>query len=106
MMSKECTTLVNAVEGSTILEILGSPDDLKFRSSMTLFGVVSSDSALPFRNSTAGSRTKRRWTCSRPRGSAFYRKPGGAGYADYGLEKKQVTPCHRHGNRAPGEHVR
>jgi uncharacterized protein (DUF1810 family) len=41
---KECTALVNAVEGRTILEILGSPDDLKFHSSMTLFGAVSSDS--------------------------------------------------------------
>jgi uncharacterized protein (DUF1810 family) len=40
---KECTKLVNAVEGRTILEILGSPDDLKFHSSMTLFGAVSSD---------------------------------------------------------------
>jgi uncharacterized protein (DUF1810 family) len=38
---RECTTLVNAVEGRTIREILGSPDDLKFRSSMTLFGAVS-----------------------------------------------------------------
>ena len=37
-----CTALVNAAEGRTILEILGSPDDLKFRSSMTLFGAVSS----------------------------------------------------------------
>ena len=40
---RECTALVNAVEGRTIREILGSPDDLKFRSSMTLFGAVSSD---------------------------------------------------------------
>jgi uncharacterized protein (DUF1810 family) len=40
---RECTVLVNAVEGKTIREILGSPDDLKFRSSMTLFGAVSSD---------------------------------------------------------------
>jgi uncharacterized protein (DUF1810 family) len=40
---KECTALVNAVEGRTIREILGSPDDLKFCSSMTLFGAVSSD---------------------------------------------------------------
>ena len=37
----ECTALVNAVEGRTIREILGSPDDLKFHSSMTLFGAVS-----------------------------------------------------------------
>lgn len=40
---KECTALVNVVEGRTILEILGSPDDLKFHSSMTLFDAVSSD---------------------------------------------------------------
>ena len=39
----ECTALVNAVEGQTIREILGSPDDLKFHSSMTLFAVVSSN---------------------------------------------------------------
>jgi uncharacterized protein (DUF1810 family) len=43
----ECTALVNAVEGRTIREILGSPDDLKFRSSMTLFAAVSSDPAFP-----------------------------------------------------------
>src|ERR1019366_6877312 len=40
---RECTALVNAVEGLNILEILGSPDDLKFHSSMTLFNAVSSD---------------------------------------------------------------
>jgi uncharacterized protein (DUF1810 family) len=40
---RECTALVNAVEGRAILEILGSPDDLKFHSSMTLFGAVSSE---------------------------------------------------------------
>ena len=40
---KECTALVNTVEGRTILELLGSPDDLKFHSSMTLFNAVSSD---------------------------------------------------------------
>jgi uncharacterized protein (DUF1810 family) len=40
---RECTALVSAVEGRTIGEILGSPDDLKFRSSMTLFGAVSSE---------------------------------------------------------------
>ena len=37
----ECTRLVLAVKGRTIHDILGSPDDLKFRSSMTLFGAVS-----------------------------------------------------------------
>jgi uncharacterized protein (DUF1810 family) len=35
--------VVNAVEGRTIREILGSPDDLKFHSSMTLLGAVSSE---------------------------------------------------------------
>lgn len=34
----ECTGLVLAVTGRTAHEIFGSPDDLKFRSSMTLFG--------------------------------------------------------------------
>jgi uncharacterized protein (DUF1810 family) len=34
---EECTALVNAVEGKSLREIFGSPDDLKFRSSMTLF---------------------------------------------------------------------
>jgi uncharacterized protein (DUF1810 family) len=37
----ECTRLVNSVEGKTIRQILGSPDDLKYRSSMTLFAAVS-----------------------------------------------------------------
>ena len=37
---RECTALVNAIEGCTILEILGSPDDRKFHSSMTLFNEV------------------------------------------------------------------
>lgn len=32
-----CTQLVNAVEGRSVHEIFGSPDDLKFRSSVTLF---------------------------------------------------------------------
>ncbi len=40
---RECTALVNAVDGRTIREILGSPDDLKFCSSMTLFAAVSPD---------------------------------------------------------------
>jgi uncharacterized protein (DUF1810 family) len=33
----ECTRLVNQVEGRPIEQIFGYPDDLKFRSSMTLF---------------------------------------------------------------------
>jgi uncharacterized protein (DUF1810 family) len=34
---RECTRLVNAVEGRAVGEIFGDPDDLKFHSSMTLF---------------------------------------------------------------------
>jgi len=45
---RECTQLVNAVAGRTALEILGSPDDLKFRSSMTLFLRAAPDGE-PFR---------------------------------------------------------
>lgn len=33
----ECTRLVNSVQGRSVHEIFGSPDDLKFRSCMTLF---------------------------------------------------------------------
>jgi uncharacterized protein (DUF1810 family) len=39
----ELTALVNAVEGRTAHEIFGSPDDLKFRSSMTLFAQARPD---------------------------------------------------------------
>ena len=34
---RECTRLVNGIEGRTIEEIFGYPDHLKFRSCMTLF---------------------------------------------------------------------
>ena len=34
---RECAALVVAVEGRSIGQIFGTPDDLKFRSSMTLF---------------------------------------------------------------------
>jgi uncharacterized protein (DUF1810 family) len=34
---RECTRLVNQVEGRSVDEIFGYPDDLKLRSSMTLF---------------------------------------------------------------------
>jgi uncharacterized protein (DUF1810 family) len=40
---KECTQLVLDVEGRSAEEIFGSPDDMKFRSSMTLFAQVSPD---------------------------------------------------------------
>jgi len=43
----ECTRLVLGVDGKTIHDILGSPDDMKFRSSMTLFDAAS---AIPIFN--------------------------------------------------------
>jgi uncharacterized protein (DUF1810 family) len=41
---RECTQLVLAVEGRTVAEIFGYPDDLKFRSSMTLFARAGEES--------------------------------------------------------------
>ena len=41
---RECTRLVNLVEGRSIDQIFGYPDNLKFRSSMTLFSCVEPDS--------------------------------------------------------------
>lgn len=38
---REAAALVTAVEGKSLNAILGSPDDLKFHSSMTLFAVAS-----------------------------------------------------------------
>ena len=43
---RECVRLVNLVEGRAIGLILGPPDDLKFRSSMTLFASVASDNQI------------------------------------------------------------
>jgi uncharacterized protein (DUF1810 family) len=43
---RECTHLVNLVEGRSIEQIFGYPDDLKFRSSMTLFAQAGSDNAV------------------------------------------------------------
>lgn len=42
----ECTQLVNQVEERSIREIFGSPDDLKFHSSMTLFESAAEDDAV------------------------------------------------------------
>ena len=39
----ECTQLVNQVQGRSIAEIFGSPDDLKLCSSMTLFACATYD---------------------------------------------------------------
>src|SRR5690606_1801550 len=39
----ECTQIVNRIEGKSAREIFGSPDDLKFRSSLTLFARAAPD---------------------------------------------------------------
>mgnify|MGYP003575470184 CR=1 FL=1 len=40
---RECTRLVNNVSNSSIVEIFGSTDAMKFRSSMTLFDEATGD---------------------------------------------------------------
>src|SRR5215475_4554446 len=47
----ECTRLVVAARDKSITDILGSPDDMKFRSSMTLFDAVSTQAT--FRDAIA-----------------------------------------------------
>jgi uncharacterized protein (DUF1810 family) len=48
---RECTRIVVEVQGRTVGEIFGSPDDLKFHSSMTLFAKA----AAPFANAATPS---------------------------------------------------
>jgi uncharacterized protein (DUF1810 family) len=43
---RECTQLVNAVEGRMASEIFDYPDDLKFQSSMTLFARASGENGV------------------------------------------------------------
>jgi len=43
---RECTRLVNLVEGRTVGQIFGYPDDVKFRSSMTLFAEATPDNGV------------------------------------------------------------
>jgi uncharacterized protein (DUF1810 family) len=43
---RECTAIVNALEGRTVAQVFGSPDDLKFRSCMTLFAACAEEPAL------------------------------------------------------------
>lgn len=43
---RECTRLVNAIEGRSIEHIFNAPDDLKFHSSMTLFAWTGGDNAV------------------------------------------------------------
>jgi uncharacterized protein (DUF1810 family) len=43
---RHCTQLVNQVQGRYLRDIFGTPDDLKFHSSMTLFAQVGTNNAL------------------------------------------------------------
>jgi uncharacterized protein (DUF1810 family) len=43
---RECTAVVLGVSGRSAAEIFGHPDDIKFRSSMTLFERATSDTAI------------------------------------------------------------
>jgi uncharacterized protein (DUF1810 family) len=42
---RECTRLVNAIDGRSVDEVFGWPDNLKVRSSMTLFALAAEDAA-------------------------------------------------------------
>ena len=50
---RRCTELVNRLEGRSALEIFGSPDELKFRSSMTLFARAAPGPSEPFAQALA-----------------------------------------------------
>ena len=43
---RECSRLVNLLDGRSIDQIFGSPDNMKFRSSMTLFVHATSDNGV------------------------------------------------------------
>ena len=61
--------LMMAHKSKSALEILGSPDDLKFRSCLTLFGQAASDTPTAryswklWINSIVASQTLARWSC-------------------------------------------
>ena len=50
---RRCTELVNRVEGRSVQEIFGYPDDLKFHSSMTLFARAAVGAGEPFEEALA-----------------------------------------------------
>ncbi len=63
---EECTELVNRIDGRTAHEIFGSPDDLKFHSSMTLFSQADPRAEVFAPRSTdisSMARTGARWSC-------------------------------------------
>ena len=42
----ECSRLVTLIEGRTLMDIFGSPDDMKFKSSMTLFAHAAPENSI------------------------------------------------------------
>lgn len=42
----ECSRIVTLIEGRTLMEIFGSPDDMKFKSSMTLFAHAATENSI------------------------------------------------------------
>jgi uncharacterized protein (DUF1810 family) len=50
---RHCTELVNGLEGRSAQQIFGHPDDLKFRSSMTLFARAATGASEPFEEALA-----------------------------------------------------
>ncbi|AFL90544.1 hypothetical protein Terro_4347 [Terriglobus roseus DSM 18391] len=50
---RECTALVNAVEGRSLGAIFGSPDDMKFHSSVTLFARAAGEAGSEFHTALA-----------------------------------------------------
>lgn len=45
---KTCCEIVNSLEGASVAQVFGHPDDLKFHSSMTLFAYVAGEQS-PYR---------------------------------------------------------
>ncbi len=76
-----CTRIVLSSESSSLHAIFGSPDDLKFRSCMTLFSLAADDPDNPFHHSLAGAAaglTHKRWRLSKLAGelmTSFSRFP-------------------------------
>jgi len=42
----ECSRIVTSIEGRSLREIFGSPDDMKFKSSMTLFARAAAENSI------------------------------------------------------------
>jgi uncharacterized protein (DUF1810 family) len=42
----ECSRIVTSIEGRTLMDIFGSPDDMKFKSSMTLFARAATENSI------------------------------------------------------------